>query len=106
MNAINVARTLFGDDPDPARSAAVATATTEITALMRAVVWLLQNRVQIAGFEGWGGIGGDHLRVTCVASPKLWALFKDECEYQRVDHDGRTWVASKFGVQIRWKERT
>lgn len=109
MNAMTMARALFGEDPDPARSQAVATATTEITSLLRCVVWLLQQRIEVTGFRGWNGIGGDHLLVTVAPSPKLRALFSGECDYQRRVHDGGgqtlTWCAEKFGVRIEWPER-
>lgn len=94
----------------PDRAQAVANAAALIgDRLLKCVTWLLQHGIVITGFRGWNAGGGDQLCVTCVASPRLHALFFGYCEcLVRADLGNgprRTWVAQAFGMRIEWEEK-
>ena len=96
--------------PEATRPDSIAAATTLITNLLRAVLWLISQRFSVISFHGSRDIGGDKIVITVAPSPRLHAVFGEECAWRQRRQDGAltiyTWFADRFGVRIEWEEVT
>jgi hypothetical protein len=70
-------------EPDAVQAFAIGSATTLITNLLRAMVWLIRLRICIVRFEGFRDIGGDHVKVIVAPTPRLHVIFGDECAWHK-----------------------
>lgn len=96
--------------PESPREAAMTTATSLITNLLRCVLWLLRHGIYVVGFSGRRRDNGtDVVTVRVPASPYLYRLFAD-AYWLKQHREGNlvkhTWQAIRFGTVIEWEEVT
>ncbi len=92
------------------RAAAMSSATTLITNLLRCILWLVRHGIYVIGFSGRRrGNGTDVVTVRVAASPYLYRLLTD-ANWLKQHRDGNlvthTWQAIRFGTVIEWEEVT
>lgn len=96
--------------PENNREAAMTSATSLITNLLRCVLWLLRHGIYVIGFSGRRrGTGTDVVTVRVAASPYLYRLLTD-ANWLKQNREGNlvthTWQAIRFGTVIEWEEVT
>ncbi len=95
-------------NPDPRFKRALAEPVQQTSCLLRCVIFLAKNDVQVIEVSGKPGRGHAGLRVRVAASPVLRRLLP-ECYWRKRSQHGPhaidTWSASRFGVRIDWDEK-
>ncbi|WP_153117401.1 hypothetical protein [Rhodocyclus tenuis] len=92
------------------RATSVSMATTLIMNLLRCVLFLIKNRLSVISFRGYRDIGGDNIVIVVAPSPRLHAIFGEDCAWRQRRPDGEltiyTWFADRFGCRVEWEEVT